>query len=140
MKIAPGVSVRYRYRMIQTSWGVAVDLTGRLAAVDSPESSVLTLKHGFSVAGVPGWLTDEERDFLRKGFDIAGPTLLAGSSFGARSLLVIEELWFNPCDFQPEGLTCAAIGLVEALTGEKILEVPVSFDAATNRYEFRFPE
>ena len=98
-----------------------------------------TLEHGFSVAGVPSWLTDEERGFLRKGFDIAGPALLAGSPFGVRSLLVVEELWFNPCDFQPEGLTCAAIGLVEALTGEKILEVPVSYDAATNRYDFRFP-
>jgi len=88
---------------------------------------------------LPMHLTEEERSFLKKGAVITAPALREKTPFKDGTLLVVSHVSFPPCDFLPEALACSVIGLVEKLIDTKIVEIPVSFNEATYRYEFDFP-
>jgi len=52
----------------------------------------------------------------------------------------LHDVWFNPCDYQPEGFTCAMAGWAAQEFGFVAPVVPITFDQLKKRYVFEFPE
>ena len=131
---------KYQYRVILSSWGCAVDIQGALSPAGTSTHIGQKVAENLSLAVLPKGLEDEELQFLRLGASLAGAHIKEPFSVDADMVLVIQEVEYNECDFQVEALACAVIGLLEEMLGEPLLDIPVSFDASRNRYEFEFPE
>lgn len=56
------------------------------------------------------------------------------------AIKVADGIWFNPCDFQEEGLTAAIIGWASKAFGFEQPIINVSFQKEKNRYHFEFNE
>ena len=128
--------VRHRYRVFKASWGLAVDISGYVVRAGEFGGETEPLPHGASIAVLEPDLRDEELGHLLRGARLSAPALAAG----APRTLVVTSVAFNICDFQPEALFPAVVGLVEELLGAEVASIPVRFDSHANRYEFDFPD
>ncbi|ABC29923.1 hypothetical protein HCH_03160 [Hahella chejuensis KCTC 2396] len=80
------------------------------------------------------WMDENEIHYLVKGLSIVDGDIK--KSLGKDAFIYIEEIDFNECDFQPEGLSCAMAGWVREYLGLSLKEVNVEFDKQSRRYRF----
>lgn len=128
----------YSFRVIQASWGLAVDISGYFVRYFDFGGEVAPIAEGIYLAVIPSHLNDGERDWLRQGVEMMSTVLLRESSFREDTVLVVSDVSFNPCDFQPEALACAVRGLVGELLCIDVPRVTVVFNKEKNRYDFDF--
>jgi hypothetical protein len=95
----------YEFRHHQWAWGIAVDLTAEVARVEDRPSLLRPIVDGLWFDR--GGARSMEVPHLLFGFDLMAPRL-AQLPQGS-DVIRVENTWWNPTDFQPEGLTIAAI-------------------------------
>jgi hypothetical protein len=132
------VSETYVYRLLKSSWGVRVAITGTSEDLPPGPDGVTScglVSTGFS--GGAAKLADELREEIVAGLSMIRREI-SESRGGAAVSVTIQEVKFNEADFQVDGLRAAAIrwaemyfGLPEHLIGE-------DFDKSSNRYIFDF--
>ncbi len=81
-----------QYRILKTSWGIAIDISGTLKE-SLAGKNVLTI----SEKGV----TPEEKEQLIQGLESVLTQMTVDSK---KYNIDIQKIWFNPCDFQTDAL------------------------------------
>jgi hypothetical protein len=108
------------YSVIATGWGIFVGLEAELGN-NQADKVIVARKCG---------LSPEEYSYLVKGLDLVDPSLQ----------VLVTNIEFNECDFQPEGLAMAMATWASEVTGKPMAEIPVFFDRTINRYVFDWPQ
>lgn len=141
--------VKHSYRLTESSWGLAVDIYGRLSLKDPHYDDSEHIASGVYLALMPEYdiddapnridsLNQQEIEWLRRGVLIASD-VIAENSECENTVLAISKISFNPCDFQAEALACAVVGLVGELLNVNMPRIDVNYDSNANRYLFTFP-
>ena len=126
----------YHYRIIKSSWGVAIDITAEMTSVPIVGAKQVTDTIYLSMEAPIG-LMSEERAYLVGGLRLVADQI--HSTLNAPVMIRILELTFNHCDYQPEGLACAIAGWVAQEMGFEPPTIQVTFDRQLNQYQFDFP-
>lgn len=126
----------YHYRVIKTSWGISVTVEGDVSVKNLGHASAEGGRWSLSWIGRVA-LTPVDLAAVERGLVLAAATM--PSQFGGIEL-VLRGISYHAADYQPEGLTCAVLGLVCSALGWPVPVVPVEYEPASRRYVFRFPE
>ena len=121
-------------RILQGSWGIAIDLTARVVLGSEPPA-------GVHAAGRRTWLDVSGAQLS----DIDVGHLLAGLSYVATAIerirseaaitIKVLSAAYSPTDYQPDGMAAAIVGWVsEEFELDPAPRVDVHFDAQNNRY------
>ncbi|MGB1250968.1 MAG: hypothetical protein ACPG8W_10170 [Candidatus Promineifilaceae bacterium] len=133
-------TITHSYRLISSSWGIAIDLTGYYVK-DSKHSmeayadatKAKKIDNDLYVKILPE-LTEVEASMLAQG--------LRSISHQLKSIkpitIVISRLNYDPTDYQAEGLYLAIRGWVGQTFKLELPSIPASFNHEQNRYEFDF--
>lgn len=137
------INYKHKYRVIKSSWGIAIDIDGAVM-------SITDFKDKDNCKEIyPGiwWFCEmdplsqgEASHWLLKGLEILYNDILKYSPYKDGTLIIIKSYWFNMCDFQEEGLVAAIIEWVAKALNFDLPHIDVSFCKDTNRYEYFFPE
>ncbi len=121
------------YSVIKGSWGIWIQLGGwyEFVEVDEQKSDYIELVIGERVQS-------EFSVWLQRGLE-KSTEMMAELYCGKHLVICIEEVCFNPCDFQIEGIEAAMIKWVEEALSTKKIEVNVSFNKEQNKYSFKYP-
>ena len=92
----------HRFRVLTSSWGVAVDLTAHFVRA-AGETSPAVIFADASIGKEFHMQADDGLQAFLRAFPGA-VQLLAGSA------LLIDDITYALCDFQPEGVACAVAG------------------------------
>ena len=134
----------FRYRLLQASWGIAIDIAGDVEISEGSKFSEWLIADwkGIAIAlrfsaEANAFLSEQEkvlakRSILYKKESIANK-VKARAETGV--LFSLESVWFNPCDYQSEGLCAAFIQWIEKeLELEEVEPIDVRYNPETNRY------
>ena len=114
-----------KYRVLKTSWGIAIDIEATLDEVNS-DKNILTISEQS--------LTPNEKEQIIMGLE----SVLTQSDLKNKSYTIdIRKVWFNPCDFQLEGLYWASRDWLFKALNIMTTEPEISFDKALNKYFFQ---
>ena len=132
--------VKFPFRILQTSWGISIDLEIGLVVLDCPPLDAERIEDGvFLVLPEPLPLPIEDVDFIRSG--VRRMASAARDYAGASSAVIeITSLDYAPTDYQGEGLEAAVVASLSELMSIEPPEVRVTFDSAANRYQFSYEE
>jgi hypothetical protein len=126
----------FALRVLQASWGIAIDLRARAVFDDvlPPESLLVGNRVALDLTDVQ--LGAEEVEQLQRGLRLMTPAIELAHPDG-KILIKIGEVGFTPTDYQPEGLAAAMIGWASEEFQLDPVPWDFKFDASTNRYVFR---
>lgn len=127
-------SYRHLYHVIRGSWGIKIELVASLVSTEEFRESTDAADENVSFSILPTHLSEEEQLLLMEGLQVA--VSKASEYFKPGEVLVIQEVIYNPCDYQKEGLKCAAVELIENIAQRKLIDVVVKFNSERNIYEF----
>jgi hypothetical protein len=128
----------YDYKVIKTSWGIAISLKARVVPAESVRDAVpITRLIGIAYAL-------EGRDVVpaeNEQFVLALRALAPRIETEIKDPIVIEvqQISYMPTDFQIEGLRAAMHYWATEEFGLASPDIPVSYDAAVKRYRFVWP-
>jgi hypothetical protein len=129
---------KYRYRCLKSTWGVAVDLTAEWIPLPADLGKAVRIAEDLWLQVEVTWLTGEERQYLSTGLQLVVVPIRNHKPIPGPILVRVLDIWFNPCDYQPEGLACALAGWAAQEFGFPAPALPVTFDPGTHRYRFDF--
>ena len=117
--------MKYRFREIQTSWGIAIDIDLEFVSeANSLNDYVQITSQVFLKRGV---LTLQEITLAKKGLELIREDCIS-------SPIAISNVSFNPCDYQEEGLPWAIAFAISELLEVSPPSVEITFDG--QRYSF----
>ncbi len=125
------------YQVIRSSWGIVVRVGADFVPLSSNPGNYADVTSQLGVADLVGLPPVELTAFLR-GAAIIAPRIEQLPARPDPMILQLREVSHNLTDFQTEGLTCAAIGLIARKYDLPEPEIGVRFDRTRNRYEFDF--
>jgi hypothetical protein len=96
---------KVRYRCLQSSWGVAIDLVAELKQIENIDTSD-TQSHTELKIELPKNFT-QFYSFIKIGIDEILNSFPIIKSRISSMVFIVIDINYNPCDFQPEGLACA---------------------------------
>lgn len=96
----------FKFRHLAHSWGIAVDLTAVVLEVDAPPATLRPIADELWLD--PGAANVRDVPHLLLGFDLMSQRLDQRAQAGG-AVIRLEKLEFPLTDFQPEGLTAAAV-------------------------------
>ncbi len=128
----------FKYRMIQWSWGIAIDLTAEFIARRQFHGEAIEINSDLWLAVKVKGLDCADYEYLAQGLKLVAGEIKKHSPFSGPLVVCVKDIWYNPCDYQPEGLVCAIIGWVAHELPFDAPHIPVHFDRRKNRYEFQF--
>jgi len=130
----------YTYRVLKSSWGVLISITAAALIGQKPGAGAVPLGQGvFLVDATPGeGLSESVMEMLAMGLRPLSPEI--ASKVSERPAIVsVQEIRYNDCDFQLEGLAVAISAWAVAEFGLPEREIGVTFDREENRYVFDLP-
>jgi hypothetical protein len=129
----------YKYRVLKSSWGVAVDLLATSSLGEPGSADAVSIIPGLWIDITAKDCSPSDRASLIRGLRmIADRVKCEGSRLDCDVVITVKKIDYTLTDFQDEGLTCAIIKWSEREFGLTIPDIPVNFNRARNRYEFDF--
>jgi len=124
-------------RILQASWGIAVDFRARAVLAEEPRTGLLAASRRvlLDLSGVQ--LSAADTGQLLRGLNSMAAAIEAKEPSGY-VVIEVDEVTYTPTDYQPEGLAAAMIGWASEEFG---LESPIRdvyFDRDNNRYIFSY--
>ncbi len=114
-----------KYRVLKTSWGIAIDLTGILNE-NILDKNILTVSEKS--------LTPEEKEQIESGLN---SVLIKIATSNKSYTIDIQKVWFNYTDFQIDGLYWASRDWLIKALNIKMEEPEITYDKTTNKYSFQ---
>lgn len=116
-----------KYRVLKTSWGIAIDITGLLLDTTADKNVLAVSEKG---------LTSDQKNQITLGLESILNKIPADKKYN----IDIQKVWFNPCDFQTEGLFWASRDWISKALDIKTSEPEISYDKTQNKYFFRLAD
>lgn len=127
-----GVNVESSYRVLHSSWGIAIDLCGSLVRNVAGKGAKISLQ----VPQTP-ILSEAEISFLESGLQRVTPWMESICP-DVRFLVVLSSIRFSLSDYQPEGLEPAIMKWASEVSGFAMPPVSVHFNKVSQKYEFQY--
>lgn len=126
----------FSLRVLQSSWGIAIDLRARSAHCDAfpPDATLASGKVALAVADVD--LGAQDIGQLLRGLTLMAPAIQRARP-NANVLVELGAVTFTPTDYQPEGLVVAIIGWSAEEFQVNQVDWDLAYDKTTNRYALR---
>jgi hypothetical protein len=123
----------FSLRVLQASWGIAVDIRARavFSLALPPDSRPVSDRVALDVHAVR--LGAEDLEYLSYGLALMAPAIQRAHADGI-VLVEVCEVTFTPTDYQPEGLTAAIIGWSAEEFGVDQAPWELRFEQQANRY------
>lgn len=121
----------YTYRMFKTGWGIYIELDASLLEGKTAPAAAVFENLWLDCSAIT-YLNRDEQQLLLEGARWA----MAQCPPEAEQTIVLRRLYFNPCDYQKEGLFFA---LAHWLSQTFQFDLPLYtcfYDQASNRYIF----
>lgn len=139
--------IKHSYFICKSSWWIYIEIIAEYKDYRNEKNTTNAIKVADGIwlkfADVPllenEIFCQDDLPYLKKGLEIVKNQIINNSIY-ENTLIIINSIQFNPCDFQEEGLTAAIIGWAsEAFEFEQPI-INVSFQKEKNRYHFEFNE
>lgn len=131
-------SHKFKYKEILSSWGISIEIEGSCQEHRKDDDHI-KVTNGLWLSNKVNRLTHQEIHYLKKGLEIVSKEIISHSPYGKNTLIVINNILFNYCDFQPDGLIPAIISWSADYFGFPTIKVETIFDKAKNEYVFLWP-
>jgi len=119
------------FRIIKnSSWGIVIRLECDVNVTNGVSDIELNLSN-------VEWLSDKEKDCLNYGLDIVRDSLKVKLRSNEALIVTVKAIDFNPCDYQPEGLTWALVQWVNEVYSLNVHYSEVNFNKNIGQYEFK---
>lgn len=129
----------FNYRFLQkVAWGIAIDVTARFEPYIERQTEAREVVPGIWLYISQSMAEDEWR-FLQLGIRLIKDEIGQRLPFPRPVLINVISLYFNPCDYQAEGLACAIMGWAAQDLGFTPPEIGTRYDEDQRRYVFCFP-
>jgi hypothetical protein len=128
----------FKYRMIKGSWGIAIDLTADCVLFHHFSGDALEIDDDLWLAVEVKGLSRADHEFLAYGLKQVASEIKTHASFFEPTVICVTDVWYNPCDYQPEGLAHAIIGWAAQELKFDVPHIDVHFSQKDNRYIFQF--
>lgn len=135
-----------RYRLLQASWGIAIDIAGDVGIFEGSKFSEWLVADwkGIAIAlrfsaEATAFLSEQEKVLVKRSILFKKEAIANKVKASAETgiLFSFESVWYNSCDYQLEGLCAAVIQWIEKeLELEEIEPIDVRYNPETNRYAF----
>lgn len=128
---------KYTYRLLKSSWGIRISILARSDTIESLNGRTFPPQERDRITfeGASQKLPEEYKEFVIQGLLSAFSDIEFDPNeqpFG----VVIQEIKYAECDFQPEGLAVAMRRWAEEEFGLPRKNIEESFDRAKNKYTF----
>jgi len=114
-----------KYRVLKTSWGIAIDLGGILEESNSGNNILIVSE---------STITADEKEQIISGLNSILTTALTTKK---KYKVDINKIWFNYTDFQLDGLYWASRDWLTKALNINVKEPEISYDKSSNKYNFR---
>ncbi len=129
----------YSYRIIKSSWGIAIDITADVLPLVGNERAAIEVGQGLRLAVDPGLglkLSQQEHQMLAAGLRLTEEGMTEIVQRDGPFVIQIDDISFNPTDYQEEGLAYALASWVAHHFNLSLALPPVHFSKQENRYIF----
>lgn len=128
----------FPFRVLQASWGIAIDVDARLSFLDHAPVTAEEIEPGvfLSVAQALA-LPAIDLDFVRSGLRRLANDLRQAAD-DAIALFELDDVEYSPADYQAEGVEAAVVGCLCEMLGCEPPVVDITFDRDENRYVFTY--
>jgi len=123
----------YTYRFRKTSWGIHIKIKGHIKDINVMQDNFVISCNNLYLSYSSRLFPNEEK-YLLLGLQIVANHI----NLKQKKLIVLDEIIFNECDYQEEGLCNAIIGFCSTLFSIEIPMVSVRYDKINNVYKFDF--
>jgi hypothetical protein len=135
------MSSTYNFRIIMSSWGIAIDITAEAISRSDYSGDATEIKDGLWLAIETNRVaSNTEHQYLATGLRLVAKEMQNVIATNGPLVVRVLDIWFVPTDYQEEGLACALAGWMSQQFGVTYQMPHVHFDNGRNRYEFDFPE
>jgi len=131
------LSRTFAFRLLKSTWGIAIDLQGQAQFRREAPSALI-------LAGERTWLdasriklADPDITQLASGLSHASPMIERQHASG-HVVVQVRRVEYTPTDYQPEGMAAATFGWAAEEFDLELPQVEVDFDKEANRYVFRW--
>ena len=121
----------HRFRIIESTWGVAIDLTAHLV---SGQPKLESDKQLPNLVFARQDIDDAVRNQAQRGLDSVASTFPKAAAILQNNTLVVDDICYNPCDFQAEGIACATAEWICLELGLFPVPLKLRFDKCTKQY------
>lgn len=137
--------MQYEYYICKTSWWIYIDIIAEVVDVDvwGLGHSAMKVTDGIWIKFAESPIMEgtafnmSDLPFLVKGLQMVQDQILSASEY-KNTLILIQSLQYNPCNFQEEGLIAAIIEWAARTFYFKVPTINVSFDKKKNKYIFDY--
>jgi hypothetical protein len=112
-----------KYRVLKSSWGIVIDIKGNIEEINSTENE-------FQIAEKS--LTPAEKEQVKRALKS-----LSDNFHGKKYSICLQEITFNDCDFQIEGLYWACRDWLSKALNIKVNDPEVTYNAKARKYIFK---
>jgi hypothetical protein len=129
----------YSYRIIKSSWGIAINITADVLPLADGERTATKIRQGLWLSVDPGLglkLSQQEHQMLAAGLRLIGEGMAEIVQRDGPLVIQIDDISFNPTDYQEEGLAYALASWVAHHFNLSLALPPVHFFKQENRYTF----
>jgi hypothetical protein len=136
------VESTYSYRIIKSSWGIAIDITAEAVPLAHYSGTAAEeVEQGLWLAVETGWqLSPDERRYLATGLRLVSQGMQRRIVQNGPIVVRVIDLRFNPTDYQEEGLAYALAGWMAQTFDFPFSPPHALFNREKNRYEFSLPQ
>jgi hypothetical protein len=129
----------YEYKVIKTSWGIAISLTAQVVPARTVrDATSISRLIGIAYALEDRDVAPEENEQL-----VLALRALAGrieTEIDGPIVIEVHQISYMPTDFQVEGLRAAMYYWAAEEFGLQPPEIVASYDTTVNRYQFVWPK
>lgn len=141
--------IEHKYVVLQSSWGISIKIVGSLDKYDEKykekykennfcqinESFFLCCSNEYST--YPNLLGQEEKELIKNVIIFLNKNKMLRSQY-EKTIIIINGIQYNYCDYQKDGLIVAIIEWMAEAFGFSSPKIPVMYDANQNKYIFDF--
>ena len=145
----------HKYRMIKTSWGIAIDIYGRVCDYDvlgdnkiflenvvkiCDEISILFLPDKNEKVGPNesyNQMHPDDYHYLLEGLKKVSQDILRYTKY-KNTLIIINRMEYNLCDFQEEGIVAGIMEWAAKAFGFESPKIEAIYQKEVNRYIYKF--
>ena len=134
--------IEYSYRVIKSTWGIAIDIKCSLDIVSRTNVPLKQFHHiqGCIFCQMPEILNDRECNYIKSGIEMMYKEIIDNCDVGKDEAIIIAltNIRYNPCDYQEEGLQAAIIMCLQEMFKNNTIKINTTFDYERKRYCFEY--
>jgi hypothetical protein len=129
----------YKFRVILSSWGIAIDIDADIERVaEAPVEAIMIADRFFLRLGEEVRLPAADLEAFVAGLSRIAPAVSDTLDEGAIAVVELHEVHIAHADFQTEGMEAAAIAWACDSLKIEMPRIKTSFDAGENAYMFEY--